>query len=83
MIRIAVVGEIGSGKTFLAKLFGFPVFNADKEVAKIYKKNKKVYKKLSSKLSKFAFSFPIKKNEISNAIKNNSKNLKIVTNLIL
>ena len=38
MIRIAVVGEIGSGKTFLAKLFGFPVFNADKEVAKIYKK---------------------------------------------
>ena len=38
MIRIAVVGKIGSGKSFVAKSFGLPVFNADKEVALIYKK---------------------------------------------
>ena len=39
MIRIAVVGDIGSGKSHVAKLFGYPVFNADNEVAKIYIKN--------------------------------------------
>ena len=40
MIKIGVVGEIGSGKTFVANNFGYPVFNADLEVAKIYKKKK-------------------------------------------
>ena len=39
MIRIALVGEIGSGKSYYAKLFGYPVFNADQEVAKIYETN--------------------------------------------
>ena len=38
MIRIAIVGGIGSGKSHIAKLFNYPVFNADLEVAKIYKK---------------------------------------------
>ena len=32
MIKIAILGDIGAGKTFVSKLFGFPVFNADKEV---------------------------------------------------
>ena len=40
MIRIAILGDIGSGKTHIAKLFNFPVFNADLEVAKIYKNNR-------------------------------------------
>ena len=31
MIKIAIVGKIGSGKSHIANLFGFPVFNADKE----------------------------------------------------
>ena len=43
MIRIALVGSIGSGKTFISKLFLHPVFNADLEVEKIYKKNRKVF----------------------------------------
>ena len=42
MIRIALVGDIGSGKTFISKLFKLPVFNADKIVAKIYYKNRNV-----------------------------------------
>ena len=37
MKRIGILGDIGSGKTYIAKCFGFPVFNADLEVAKIYK----------------------------------------------
>ena len=41
MIRIGLVGDIGSGKSYVAKGFGCPVFNADQEVAKLYKKNRK------------------------------------------
>jgi len=39
MIRIGIIGDIGSGKTFVANNFGYPVFSADLEVAKIYKKD--------------------------------------------
>ena len=46
MIRLAVVGDIGSGKSHVARQFGYPVFNADSEVAKIYKKNKSFYQKI-------------------------------------
>ena len=46
MIRIGILGDIASGKSFIAKQFGYPVFNADNEVAKIYKKSKKCYRKL-------------------------------------
>ena len=38
MIRIGIIGDIGSGKSYIAKQFGFPIFNADLEVSKIYKK---------------------------------------------
>ena len=82
MIRIAIVGEIGSGKTFATKLFGLPTFNADNEVNKIYKKDKAAYKKLRKKLPKFISSFPIKKNELSNAVNKNTKNLKIITKIV-
>ena len=37
MIRIGILGNIGSGKSFVAKQFGYPVFNADIEVGKLYK----------------------------------------------
>ena len=46
MIRIALVGSIGSGKTFISNLFGYPVFNADQSVSKIYSNNKKIFYKL-------------------------------------
>ena len=29
MIRIGIVGDIGSGKSYIAKKFGYPIFNAD------------------------------------------------------
>ena len=44
MIRVGILGDIGSGKTFVANSFGLPVFNADHEVGKIYKNNRAVYK---------------------------------------
>ena len=41
MIRIGILGDIGSGKSYVAKQFGYPVFNADNVVSKLYKKDKK------------------------------------------
>ena len=46
MLKIAILGDIGSGKSYISKQFGYPVFNADDEVAKIYKKNKNCFYKL-------------------------------------
>ena len=82
MIRIAVVGGIGSGKSHIAKLFNYPTFNADLEVAKIYKTNRQCFKNLKKKLPKYFSSFPIKKDEIIRAISDNEKNLKRITNII-
>ena len=82
MIRIAVVGDIGSGKSHIAKLFNYPIFNADLEVAKIYKTNRQCFKNLKKKLPKYFSSFPIKKDEIIRAISDNEKNLKRITNII-
>ena len=61
MIKIAILGDIGAGKTFISKLFGFPVFNADKEVKKIYKINKKCFNKLKKKFPSKQITYPINK----------------------
>ena len=58
MIRIGILGNIGSGKSYVAKKFGYPVFDADYEVSKLYKKDKKIFKKLKKKLPKQISSFP-------------------------
>ena len=76
MIKIAILGQIGSGKSFVSKQFGYPVFNADKEVAKIYKNNKLCYLKIKKLIPKFINSYPLNKNDLSNAILNDFNNLK-------
>ena len=65
MIRIAVLGDIGSGKSYVAKQFGYPVFNADNEVTKLYKKSRKCYNKLKKALPEYIVFFPVKKIQIS------------------
>ncbi|WP_440653271.1 dephospho-CoA kinase [Candidatus Pelagibacter sp. HIMB1542] len=82
MIRIGIVGAIGSGKTFVANNFGHPVFNADNEVSKLYKQDKKIYLKLKKKLPKYIYTFPIDKNEITKAILEKPNNLKKVINIV-
>ena len=79
---IGILGDIGSGKSFIAKQFGYPVFNADREVNKIYKKNKSCYKKLRNKLPKYIKSYPISKVELSKAILANKHNLKKIVNVV-
>ena len=66
MIKIGILGDIGSGKSYVAKSFGYPVFNADTEVGKLYEKDRKIFKKLNKDLPRYIYSFPVNKNEISN-----------------
>ncbi len=82
MIRVGIIGGIGSGKSFISKLFGYPVFNADNEVKLIYRKNKKCFTKLRKKLPKFIKSFPIKKKELISAIVSDKKNLKLISSVV-
>ena len=82
MIRIGIVGDIGSGKSYIAKQFGFPIFNADLEVSKIYKKNKKCFKKLKKTFPKHIFSFPIKRKELSQAVAKDKNNVKKINKIV-
>ena len=82
MIRIGILWDIGSGKSYVANNFGYPVFNADSEVSKIYKKNKKIFNKLKKKLPRYISKFPIDKNEVSVAILSNKNNLKKIINIV-
>ena len=50
MIIIGIVGGIGSGKSYVAKQFGYPVFNADHEVSKLYKKEKSYFYHIINKI---------------------------------
>ena len=82
MIKLAVVGNIGSGKSYVARQFGYPVFNADAEVNKLYKTSKKCFVKLKKLFPKYITSFPIKKNELLKAIMTNQFNLKKITKVV-
>ena len=82
MIRIGILGDIGSGKSFVAKNFGYPVFNADYEVAKLYEENRNVYLKLKKVLPKYIYEFPIDKLQLSNAILANNSNLQKIIKIV-
>jgi len=82
MIKIGILGDIGSGKSYVAQKFGYPVFNADYEVAKLYQLDKKIFNQLKKSLPKYIFSFPIEKKEISNAILANKNNLNKIIKIV-
>ncbi len=82
MIKIGILGDIGSGKSFISKQFGCPVFNADSEVKKIYNKDKKCFKKLNKAIPQNIITFPINKKEIVKSILSNQKNLKKIIRIV-
>ena len=82
MIRVGVIGGIGSGKSFISKLFKSPVFNADREVEFLYKNNLECYRKLKKKLPRFVKSFPILKSQLIKAINEDKKNLKKISSVV-
>ena len=82
MIRIGILGAIGSGKSYVAKNFGYPVFNADHEVSKLYQKNRKVYQKLKKILPEYIYKFPIDKIALSRAILVDNSNLQKIIRIV-
>ena len=82
MIRIGILGDIGSGKSYVARNFGYPVFNADDEVAQLYQQNKRIFIKVKKSLPKYFHSFPIEKGEILNAILANKNNLNKIVKIV-
>jgi dephospho-CoA kinase len=82
MIRLAVIGDIGSGKSYVAKQFGYPVFNADAEVARLYRKSRKCYSKLNKTLPNYITSFPVKKIELLKAIMANRQNFNKIIKIV-
>ena len=82
MIRIGILGDIGTGKSYVAKSFGYPVFNADKVVGDLYKKDKKIFLKLKKILPKYFQSYPIKKEIVTEAVLANSSNLRRIVKVI-
>ena len=53
-----------------------------KKLVKLYRKNKKIFNKLKKILPKYFNSYPIKKNEVTEAILANSNNLKKIVKVI-
>ena len=82
MIKIGILGDIGSGKSYIAQRFNYPVFDADQEVAKLYQQNRNIFTKLKKKLPKYIYTFPIEKKEISNAILANHNNLDKIIKIV-
>ena len=82
MIRIAVVGGIGCGKSFISNLFNQPVFNADLEVADIYQKDKNCFAKIKKAIPNYFSKFPLKKTELIDSIMLDKNNLKKISKIV-
>ena len=82
MIKIGILGDIGSGKSYVARSFGYPVFDADEEVNKLYKTNKKIFNKLKKSLPNYFRKFPVEKYQVSSAILDRKQNLKKIIKII-
>ena len=82
MIKIGILGDIGSGKSYVAHSFGHPVFDADREVSKLYKHNKKIFNKLKKTLPNYFQKFPVEKYQVSNAILDKKQNLKKIIKIV-
>jgi len=82
MIRIAVLGDIGSGKSFFAKQLKIPLFCADEVVQSLYSTSRSLFTKFKKVFPKYLVKFPIKKFELINIINKNPKNLKKIINIV-
>ena len=72
---IGILGDIGSGKSYLAENLGYPVFNADKEVIEIYNKDKNCFKKLKQEFPNYIKSFPVNKKDVVKIISFNKNSI--------
>ena len=82
MIRIAILGDIGAGKSFVSKQFNCPLFNADKEVAEIYKNDRSCYQKIKKALPKYIISDHLDKKFLLKAVLDSKNNLRKISKIV-
>ena len=76
MIKVGILGSVGSGKSFVANIFkelGFNIFSADQVVSQIYERNKNINKKISNFFKLKLNHGKINKNELRDALKKKPK----------
>jgi dephospho-CoA kinase len=85
MVRIGILGSVGSGKTFIANIFkelSFNIFSADNEVTNIYKNNKIVNKKIAKFFKLKLYKGKINKQDLRDSLKKNPKKFKFLNKTI-
>lgn len=85
MVRVGIIGSVGSGKSFVANIFkelNFNIFSADNEVNNIYKKNKSLNKKISRFFKLKLYKGRIDKQELRNALKKNPEKFSFLNKII-
>ena len=85
MIKVGILGGVGSGKSFVANIFkelGFNIFSADQVVSQIYEKNKNINKKISIFFKLKLNRGKINKNELRDTLKKNPKKFKYLNKII-
>jgi dephospho-CoA kinase len=85
MVRVGILGSVGSGKTFIANIFkelSFNIFSADSEVANIYKNNKTVNRKIAKFFKLKLYKGKINKEDLRDSLKKNPKKFKFLNKSI-
>ena len=85
MVRVGILGSIGSGKSFVANIFrelGFNIFSADNEVANIYNNNKIVNKKISKFFKLKLYKGKINKQELRDSLKKNLNKFRFLNKIL-
>ena len=85
MVRVGILGSVGSGKSFVANIFkelSFNIFSADNEVANIYKNNKTVNKKIAKFFKLKLYKGKINKQDLRDSLKKNPKKFKFLNKII-
>jgi dephospho-CoA kinase len=85
MIKVGILGSVGSGKSFVANIFkelGFNIFSADQVVSQIYERNKNINKKISNFFKLKLNHGKINKNELRDTLKKKPKKLKYLNKII-
>ena len=85
MVRVGILGSVGSGKSYVANIFrelGFNIFSADNEVANIYKNNKIVHKKISKFFKLKLYKSKIDKEELRASLKKGPNKFRFLNKII-
>ena len=85
MVRVGILGSVGSGKTFIANIFkelSFNIFSADNEVTNIYKNDKVVNRKIAKFFKLKLYKGKINKKDLRDLLKKNPKKFKFLNKII-